>query len=282
MGTTVRTELCFRTNTTMGCCFSLCESTPDVPENIIPDPVGPCHFVVESCSMFNKDYEVYKDEKGKDNRWLFLNRECKAWSDKSRIDLENYVREDDEKPDFKQAYDSDSSSDGFSSDGFKPKRRYFKMRWKMETKATIKSVKFEGLKYKIKVKAKGVATRIVHKSIVKNEETGEEREVTSYTDNEDVKKISYKVKDAETGDTVDKFKIKGLTKNELKWKCGAFKATKEGGFFFPGPTEVTTEGPVDPGFCLIMAHICATEFAPDEIKRDFKPKWWDCPGYTED
>lgn len=23
----------------MGCCFSLCESTPDVPENIIPDPV---------------------------------------------------------------------------------------------------------------------------------------------------------------------------------------------------------------------------------------------------
>jgi hypothetical protein len=33
-----RTELGFRTNTTMGCCFS-CESTPDVPENIIPDPV---------------------------------------------------------------------------------------------------------------------------------------------------------------------------------------------------------------------------------------------------
>ena len=247
--------------------------------------------------MFNKDYEVYKDERGKDNRWLFLNREGKAWSDKSRIDLENYVREDeenpkkgevlwtakyDEKPDFKQAYDSDSSSDGFSSDGFKPQRRYFKMRWKMETKATIKSVKFEGLKYKIKVKAKGIATRVVRKSTVKNEETGEVREVTYYDDHEHVKKISYKVKDAETGDTVDKFKIKGLTKSELKWKCDAFKATKEGGFFFPGPTEVKTEGPVDPGFCLIMAHICATEFAPDEIKRDFKPKWWDVPGYTED
>ena len=29
---------------------------------------GPCHFVVESCSMFNKDYEVYKEEKDKDNR----------------------------------------------------------------------------------------------------------------------------------------------------------------------------------------------------------------------
>jgi hypothetical protein len=24
---------------TMGCIFSLCESTPNVPENIIPDPV---------------------------------------------------------------------------------------------------------------------------------------------------------------------------------------------------------------------------------------------------
>ena len=118
----------------------------------------------------------------------------------------------------------------------------------METKATIKSVKYKGLKYKIKVKAKGIATRIVRKSHIKDEETGEVREVTSFTDNEYVKKISYKVKDDETGDTVDKFKIKGLTKNELKWKCGAFKATKEGGFFFPGPTEITTEGPVDPGF----------------------------------
>ena len=135
------------------------------------------------------------------------------------------------------------------------------------------------MKYKIKVKAKGIATRIVRKSHIKDEETGEVREVTSFTDNEYVKKISYKVKDDETGDTVDKFKIKGLTKNELKWKCGAFKATKEGGFFFPGPTEITTEGPVDPGFCLIMAHICATEFSTDEIKRVLRARrWWDCAG----
>ena len=111
----------------------------------------------------------------------------------------------------------------------------------------------------------------MRKHHVKNEETGEVREVTSYDDNEYVKKISYKVKDAETGDTVDKFKIKGLTKKELKWKCDAFKATKEGGFFFPGPTEVTTEGPVDPGFCLIMAHICATEFAPTRSSATSSP-----------
>ena len=48
----------------------------------------------------------------------------------------------DEHPDFKQQYQSDSSSDGFSSDGFRPSRRKLQMKWKMETKATIKSVKF--------------------------------------------------------------------------------------------------------------------------------------------
>ena len=39
----VRAERFVRTNTAMGCCFSLCESTPDVPENIIPDPVVRLH-----------------------------------------------------------------------------------------------------------------------------------------------------------------------------------------------------------------------------------------------
>jgi hypothetical protein len=41
--TIVRAERFVRTNTAMGCCFSLCESTPDVPENIIPDPVVRLH-----------------------------------------------------------------------------------------------------------------------------------------------------------------------------------------------------------------------------------------------
>ena len=39
--------------------------------------------------MFNKDYEVYKEEVDKDNRWLFLNKEGKAFSDKAYIDLES-------------------------------------------------------------------------------------------------------------------------------------------------------------------------------------------------
>ena len=243
--------------------------------------------------MFNKDYEVYKDEKSTDNRWLFLNREGKAFSSSARIDLENYVREDeenpkkgevlwtakyDENPDFKQKYASDSSSDGFSDvegfgRGFVSSNRKMMMNWKLETKATLKSVKYEGLKYKIKVKAKGIATREVHIHHVKDEETGQTREVISYEDHEYVKKISYKIQDKETGDTVDKFKIKGLTGSELKWKCDAFKATKEGGFFFPGPTIIDVKGTVDPAFCLLMGHICSSEFAPAEIKKDLHPSW---------
>ena len=67
----------------------------------------------------------------------------------------------DEHPDFKQQYGSDSSSDGFSSDGFRPSRRKLQMRWRLSTKATLKAVKYPGLEFKIKVKAKGTAQRIV-------------------------------------------------------------------------------------------------------------------------
>ena len=240
---------------------------------------------------------MYKDEKGKDNRWLFLNKEGKAFSNKAKIDLENYVREDtehpkkgevlwsakyDESPSFKQAYRGDSSSDGWSSDGFRPSRRKLRMNWKLETKATLRSVKFGGLKYKIAVKAKGYATRVIRVSYVRDAETGKARKVTTYVDDEYVKKVSYKIKDADSGDTVDKFKIKGLTKDKLKWKCDAFTASKEGGFFFPGPTIVKVTGAVDPAFCLLMAHICSTEFGPTEIKNDLHPDWHRYDGYDSD
>ena len=240
-----------------------------------------------------QDYEVFRDEVADNQRWLFLNKEGKAFSDKAYIDLENYIRTDpenekkgevlwrakyDEHPDFKQQYQSDSSSDGFSSDGFRPSRRKLEMKWKLETKATIKSVKYKGQEFKIKVKAKGTAQRIVR--FTRNEE-GEL--VKHYHDSEKVKKISYKIKNGNTGDTIDKFKIKGLSKGgELKWKCGAFKAELEGGFWSRGNTEVFTMGGVDPGFSLLMAHICSTEFGPNEIKGDLHPNWPAYDGYDSD
>mmetsp|Transcript_1356 Transcript_1356/g.3157 ORF Transcript_1356/g.3157 Transcript_1356/m.3157 type:complete len:284 (+) Transcript_1356:72-923(+) len=276
----------------MGCC----ESTPEVPEEIIPDPEGPCHFIVQSCSMFNKDYEVFRDEVDQSQRWLFLNKEGKGNSGKAYIDLENYVRTDeanpkkgevlwrakyDEHPDFKQQYgDSDSSSDGFSSDGFRPSRRKLQMKWKLNTKATITSIKYPGQEFKIKVKAKGRAQRVIR---FKRDEEG--KLVKTYHDTETVKKVSYKIKNNVSGDTVDNFKIKGLSRGgELKWKNAAFKASLEGGFFSRGNTDIYTMGGVDPGFCLLMAHICSTEFGPSEIKGDLHPNWrhydgWDSDGF---
>ena len=239
-----------------------------------------------------QDYEVYRTEVADNQRWLFLNKEGKAFSDKAYIDLENYVRTDpenekkgevlwrakyDEHPHFKQEYNSDSSSDGFSSDGFRPSRRKLQMKWKVETKGTIKSVKYPGQEFKIKVKAKGTAQRIVR---LRRNEEGEL--VKTYHDTEKVKKISYKVKNEITGDTIDKFKVKGLSKSDLKWKCGAFKCEKEGGFWGPGNHQVYTMGGVDPGFSLVMAHICATEFAPAEIKKDLHPDWHRFEGYDSD
>ena len=230
-----------------------------------------------------QDYEVYRDFVDDKQRWLFLNKDGKGRGDKAYIDLENYVRQDpenpkkgevlwrakyDESPDFKQEYESDSSSDDFSDFGFNPSRRKLEMKWKLETKATIKSVKYPGQEFKVKVKAKGKATRIVR--ISRNTETGEME--TTYHDHEVVKRVSYKVKT--NGDTIDKFKLRGLSSGgELKWKCGAFDANLEGGFWSNNPHEVFSKLGIDPGFALLMAHLCATEFAPDEIKKDLQPDW---------
>eukprot|EP00968_Pinguiococcus_pyrenoidosus_P014329 scaffold1307_cov200-Pinguiococcus_pyrenoidosus.AAC.18 len=80
----------------MGCC----ESTPAVPEQIIPDPgyEDEAVFTIRDLSMFNDDYEVLRGEHPNPeiDRWLFIN------SGKSRsdaiIEVENYVRLNEEKP----------------------------------------------------------------------------------------------------------------------------------------------------------------------------------------
>ena len=222
---------------------------------------------------------------------MFLNKEGNKY-DGAHIDLENYVRMNpdnpkkgevlwraryDEHPRFKQQYDSDSSSDGFSSDGFRPSRRKLQMKWKLETKATITSVKYPGQHFKVKVKAKGTAQRVVR--FIRDED-GNRRK--TYHDTETVKKVSYKVKHGATGDTIDKFKLRGLSRDELKWKCGAFRALLEGGFFSRGVTEVHTAPGIDPGFALIMAHLVSTEFGPSEIKADLHPHWHLYDGYDSD
>ena len=251
--------------------------------------------------MFANDYIVYADEDDKDSKWLFLNKEGAVFTDKCRIDLENFVRTDEEnpkkgevlwnttfegRPQFKREYESDSSEDSFSDDDdffsiFNRGRGHsddeYAMKWKMEAKAKIKPKKNEGETMKLKIKAKGTATRKI-----RTHRDDEGNVVTHNEDHEKVKKISYKLEgphigpvasddeEEEPSDFKEKFKIKGdlYSGRELKWNCSLFKAKER-----YGVNTVQTKEGYDPALGLIVAHLCATEFDPNEIKKDFSPMW---------
>mmetsp|Transcript_15964 Transcript_15964/g.34639 ORF Transcript_15964/g.34639 Transcript_15964/m.34639 type:complete len:298 (-) Transcript_15964:159-1052(-) len=293
----------------MGCCVSTIkqffQSTPSVPDEIIPDPVPGqnCHFVVKDLSIFNSDYGVYKDEivSGDDdkNKWLFLNSEGKVDSKYYRIDLENFKRMDpdhpkkgevlwrctyNEKPSYKQAYDGDSSSDDEGIGGFfsavlaNPQRHTFHLKFKMETGALLEPIKYGGPPYTLRSKAKGYATRRVYYEYVDGER------VKRYDDHYEVKKIKYKIKDTQEN-TLDEFKleVKGMeSRSDLHWASNAFDVQKTGGFFKSNPMHVYTKGGGDPGLALIMGHYVATELSPQEIVSDYHPDWYKTSGYYSD
>ena len=70
-----------------------CESTPDPPAVIHPDPTGASRFVVKKCSRLNKDYVVYSKRVNESKKWLFLNQ-SRTKEGEWVYELENYVRED--------------------------------------------------------------------------------------------------------------------------------------------------------------------------------------------
>jgi hypothetical protein len=259
--------------------------------------------------MFNKDYEVYRDGVAPENRWLFLNREGKGLFDPTGyIDLENYTRIDpnnkkkgqvlwklkyNEKPHFQMGMSlgADSEDDGDDNpnvrnvtDMFKRmmqqtgENRFYSMKWRTFSEAKLKSVKTPGGSYSVKIKAKGYCTRQISVHYTKDPETGRQVRHQSVTDHEYVTKISYKVK-TEDGTTIDRFDLFCCEDSDLKWECAAFTAELRGGWISKYPHEITTKPGIDPGFALLFAHVCVTEFAPDEIKKDLKPKWEQCPGY---
>ena len=76
----------------MGCC----ESTPDAPEIIIPDPGDTecCTFSVESAGMMSNDSIIYRgqDVDDKEQRWFFMNKTGSIFSGSAVIELENFLR----------------------------------------------------------------------------------------------------------------------------------------------------------------------------------------------
>ena len=267
--------------------------------------------MVKSCSMFNKDYEVYRDEVSPNNRWLFLNRTGTGFFDPTAyIDLENYVRIDpkdkkkgqvlwklkySETPNFQMGLTlgADSEDDGDSHPtvtgvlatfnnvmDMLGDTRFYSMKWRVFSEAQIRSVKVPGGEFTVKMKAKGYATRKVTVYRLKDEK-GAETKTVRMQDKEYVTKITYKVKGAD-GTTIETFELfPGTGDEELVWECGAFRATLRGGWFSNYPHEIVTKPGIDPGFALILAHVCVTEFAPDEIKKDLKPDWHMCMGYID-
>jgi hypothetical protein len=155
--------------------------------------------------------------------------------------------------------------------------RFYSMKWRTFSEAKLKSVKTPGGAYSVKIKAKGYCTRQVSVHYTRDEE-GHQRRNVNVTDKEYVTKISYKIKTAD-GTTIDRFDLFCCEGSDLKWECAAFTAELRGGWISKYPHEITTKPGIDPGFALLFAHVCVTEFAPDEIKKDLKPNWNQCPGY---
>ena len=89
---------------TGGCCCFGCDSTPDVPENIIPDPENgwPQEFTVKRLGWagMSRDCEAHKGlgPPTEENRWLFLNKSGSTWGGECKMAIENYIREKEDKP----------------------------------------------------------------------------------------------------------------------------------------------------------------------------------------
>ena len=89
---------------TGGFCCCGCDVTPDVPEEIIPDPENgmPCEFTIERCgwSGFSRDYQAFRGlgDPEESNRWLFLNKTGSTFGGDCTIALENFIREKEDKP----------------------------------------------------------------------------------------------------------------------------------------------------------------------------------------
>jgi len=142
----------------------------------------------------------------------------------------------------------------------------------------MRSVKIPGGEFEVKIKAKGFCTRQVNITYTKDEKGQQHRHV-SYDDHEYVNKIMYKVK--MNGQTIRFVLVEHDRREKVgvglrRFPSGASKADG----FQTTRTKSKRKPGIDPGFALLFAHICITEFAPDEIKKDLHPNWSLCPGYV--
>ena len=151
------------------------------------------------------------------------------------------------------------------------------MKFRTFSEAKLRSVKNPGGDFLVKIKAKGFVTRQVKIRGRRMKKANTQRNV-SINDNEYVTKISYKIKNAADGATIDRFDLYHKSDSEMRWDCGAFKARLEAGWLGSKPHEIKTKPGVDPGFGPLRARV-HDGIRTERDQKGSRPDWNLCPGY---
>ena len=309
----------------MGCCYSICFD-PGVPDNDVwrhmPAPDSAEDYVIQSCGMFSKDYNVYHGrEVSEEKRQLWMNKEGSWTTGQASIDIENFHLKTDGEPNnpkdekrgqvlwhaefrdrphfdqhvcwsqgrherflgFFDGYDSDDDDTYYNripqhSGKFFNK---FIVKFSCRTSARIrpgktgKGVNFRpGLDLTLKVFCKGTAVRVTTRTwTARRDEEGNvigHYWVYNNHDSEFIDWIEYKLVHNDIAIAI--FRCEGMG-NSSSWECPIFRATKDGGFFSDGDCKVETKEGWDPLLGLMLAHLCSTEYSPNQLKADFVPQF---------
>jgi len=290
----------------MGCC----ESIPDAPEEIIPDPgeVEQCTFSVASMGMMSNDYVVYKgSESGDKNlRWFFLNKTGSMWNSGATVELENFVRgenEDkpnqgqvlwtatfDQSPTFEKQFKSPSSDytrfisnfGGPDFDGEEPGDEvYFQqvpgmndggyrrvMKWSLRTTCQI-APGTRGQAY-----APGFELKVFSRgtSIADYDKHHDDERGTYYTKQEAefVDELAFQLIQLNNNTVIATWAVPGdlvTGGGEIGMTNPLFSCQMRGGWVSSNPLIETGEF-WDPTLALMVAYLCAYEYSPKEIKED--------------
>jgi hypothetical protein len=274
--------------------MGLCGSS--IPDEILPDPTGPSKFFMKKKGMMSRNFDIYQnDEDG--GKWLQLKKEGGRVSDKAKISIENFVKDEEsghfgvlafcnfdtlDSDAYKQSdmeTHSDSDDSDYSDDESDTEAEQ-KCKWKCKTKSHFYKDKSKKEKtFTLRVKAKGKAKRKVEFHEYEDAE-GHQAARASVSMKIKVKKFFYKLsvgvpgegegveesKAGEGGPPLIPLELHGnLNKGarKLHWTCPMFEADVEGKS--GNKLSVETKEGCDPAAAALIAYIAAIELAPEDI-----------------
>ena len=137
-----------------------------------------------------------------------------------------------------------------------------------------------GLDLRLHVFAKGTATRVTTKEVVRVADRNGEGQITGHHnetkfrdhDQENVDWIEYKLTNVAGDVTIALWRCAG-SGSACSWSCPLFTASNESGMFSAGKIRVQTNEGWDPLLGLLIAQLCSTEYCPSQLKSDFVPRF---------